>query len=1072
MADNALCLLSVIFELYNKSIIAFNLRSSGTMKKASSGTVKRSSNRAKKVVAKPASSIKPEQIIMPIIGIGASAGGLEALEQFFSTVLPNSGMAFVVVQHLDPHHKGMMCEILQRTTPIHVQQVTQEMEVKPDNIYVIPPGFDLSISHCVLHLSERGAPDGLHLPIDLFLRSLAADQKEHSIAVILSGMGSDGELGLRAIKEFAGATFVQSPSSAKFDGMPQSAINAGLADVVAPAEELITKIISFIGHSPLLEVHDDNQSMESDLSGLEKVVLLLRAKTGHDFSLYKKSTISRRIERRMALHQLLEIADYVRYLRANTQEAELLFKELLIGVTNFFRDPDAWEQLKSQAIPELLSKYPKGATLRAWVAACSTGEEAYTLAIVFREALEQANQVNHFALQIFATDLDNSAIDKARTGVYPSSISTDVSKERLKRYFVKENGNYRVSKELRDMVIFAPQNLVMDPPFTKLDILTCRNMMIYIETELQKKLLQLFHYSLKPGGMMMLGSAETVGGLSELFTSYAGTNRIYQSSESLARLNIPEIPASFIDRHVHGGKSQKLAKLADKAPNLQEITDTLLLQQFAPAAVLVTHKGDIVYINGKTGNYLEPAAGKVNHNLFAMLRHGLAAPLNEGFTRALRLSETLELQNLKVGTNGGTKVVNVIIKPLAMPSALKGMVLVAFVDQIVPPKTITKASTLKVSNAQADQLKVLEQKVALSNEQLQITREEMQTSQEELNSINEELQSTNEELQSTNEELTTSKEEMQSMNEELQTVNHELSTNVEELSKSSDDMNNLLNSTDIATLFLDNNLRVRRFTNQTTSIIKLLPGDCGRPITDLVSILNYPTLVQDAQEVIKSLIFHKETAAASDGRWFNVRMMPYRTQDNRIDGVVIVFSDITEAKVASDELFNSRQILLKMLDNIPQRVYWKNSESVYQGSNKQFADDAGYLDPEDLKGHTDYQMCPPNQAEHLIAEDRRIMDSGKPRLNFEEKQLNLEGKQSWLNSNKIPLTNKEGQVIGLLGTYEDITDRKGEESKSLVESLATLQAKCDLQSKELLRAKSKLQNNEISQNGDKNQNKP
>jgi two-component system CheB/CheR fusion protein len=1019
------------------------------------------SSLAKKTVTSPASSIKNEEpsgrFDTHIIGIGASAGGLEAIEQFFSTVPADSDMAFVVVQHLDPHHKGMMCEILQRATPIPVQQITDCMKVQPNNVYVIPPGYDLSIVHGVLHLLEPTEPHGLRLPINFFLCTLAVDQKEHSIGVILSGMGSDGVLGLRAIKEQAGAAFVQSPSSAQFDGMPSSAIHAGLADVVAPAEELITKIISFIRHTPNLKVHADTQAVETDVSSLEKIVLLLRAKTGHDFSLYKKTTISRRIERRMALHQLPNITGYIRYLRTNSQEIQLLFKELLIGVTSFFRDPKVWEQLKSEFIPALVSKYPKGTTLRAWVTACSSGEEAYTLAIIFREALEEAKTVNHYSLQIFATDLDIDAIDKARTGFYPSSISADLSEARLQRYFVQEDDYYRVSKELREMVIFAPQNLVMDPPFTKLDILTCRNMMIYIEADLQKKLLPLFHYSLKPGGVMVLGSAETVGSAADLFTACTGTNRIYQRSAKLTPADLPEFPSAYIDRHVHNDNSEKLSALIENTPNLQKLTDSLLLQQFAPAAVLVTEKGDIVYINGKTGQYLEPAAGKVNHNLFAMLRQGLTGPLNEGFTRALRQAKTLELKNLKVGTNGGTRLVTVIVKPLSQPTVLKGMVLVAFINEINPSKANKTVSTSKTSSVQAEHVEMLEQELRNSNEQLQITREEMQTSQEELKSINEELQSTNEELQSTNEELTTSKEEMQSMNEELQTVNHELGANVDELSKTSDDMNNLLNSTDIATLFLDNNLRVRRFTSQTASIFKLLSSDAGRPITDLASILDYPALAEDAQEVINSLIIHEEQTSANDGRWFKVRIMPYRTQDNRIDGIVIVFSDITEAKLASDELFNSRQILLKILDNIPQRVFWKNSDSVYQGSNKRFAEDLGYQGPDDMKGMTDHQIASPTQSERTIAEDRIILQTGKAKLNIEEEQVKSDGKHRWLNLNKIPLTDKTGKVVGLLGTYEDITDRKGEEKKSLADALAVLQAKYAAQTEDLQRVQRQLQ---------------
>ena len=433
------------------------------------------------------SPVLPKPFV-PIVGIGASAGGLEALEQFISAVPTVSGLAFVVVQHLDPTHKGgIMIELLQRTTPLPVMQITDRMTVEADHVYIIPPNRDLSILHGVLHLLEPEKPRGLRLPIDFFLRSLADDQTEHSIGVVLSGMGSDGTLGLRAIKEKAGAAFVQSPITAKFDGMPRSAIDSGLADVVAPADELVGKILAYLKHVPLQIIRADDALPDRHQSGLEKLVLLLRNRTGHDFSFYKKSTISRCIERRMGLHQLDKVKDYVRYVRENPTEADLLFKELLIGVTSFFRDPEIWEQLKTEVIPSLLKAFPNGGTLRAWTPACSTGEEAYTLAIIFREALEDLKLPVHYGLQVFATDLDADAIDKARNGVNPDNISADVTEARLQRFFVPEKPDYRVNKDIREMVIFAPQNVVMDPPFTKLDLLTCRNLLIYLEPELQKK---------------------------------------------------------------------------------------------------------------------------------------------------------------------------------------------------------------------------------------------------------------------------------------------------------------------------------------------------------------------------------------------------------------------------------------------------------------------------------------------------------------------------------------------------------------------------------------------------------
>ncbi len=459
-----------------------------------------------------------KNILFPIAGIGASAGGLEALEQFLGHVPEKCGVAFVVVQHLDPTHKGIMAELLQRVTKMEVFQAKDRMPVRPDCVYVIPPNKDMSILHGALHLFEPAAARGLRLPIDFFLRSLAEDCQERGIGVILSGMGSDGTMGLRAIKEKAGLALVQEPASAKFDSMPRSAIDAGLADIVAPAEALAEKMLGYLRHAPR-PAKAESPLDEKDRSALEKVFILLRAHTGNDFSLYKKATIGRRIERRMGIHQIDRMTTYVRYLRENPQEVELLFKELLIGVTSFFRDPEVWEQLRDVALPELLARFPAGRTLRAWVPGCSTGEEAYSLAIVLKEALETVKSKGGPAVQIFATDLDADAIDKARQGLFPANIAADVTPERLGRFFVQAESGYRVGKAIRDLVTFAPQNLIMDPPFTKLDLISCRNLLIYLTPELQKKLLPLFHFSLNPGGLLVLGSSESIGGHTRLFAA-------------------------------------------------------------------------------------------------------------------------------------------------------------------------------------------------------------------------------------------------------------------------------------------------------------------------------------------------------------------------------------------------------------------------------------------------------------------------------------------------------------------------------------------------------------------------
>ncbi len=833
----------------------------------------------------------------PIVGIGASAGGLEALEQFLSHVPEASGLAFVIVQHLDPTHKGIMRELLQRITRMEVFQVEDRMRVKPDCVYVIPPNCDMSILHGVLHLFEPIAPRGMRLPIDFFLRSLAEDRQERSIGVILSGMGSDGTMGLRAIKEKAGLALAQEPSSTKFDSMPRSAIDAGLADMIAPAEELPGKIIGFLRHTlkaaknePLLE--------EKDQSALERILILLRSKTGQDFSMYKKSTVYRRIERRMGIHQIDKIAVYVRFLMENSQELELLFKELLIGVTSFFRDPACWELLREETIPALLVSRPAGGSIRVWSAGCSTGEEAYSLAIVFKEALELIKPKAGFTLQIFATDLDPDAIDKARQGVYPANICADVSPERLQRFFIKEEFGYRVGKEIRESVTFATQNVIMDPPFTRLDILICRNLLIYLTPELQKKLLPLFHYSLKPGGVLFLGSAETISSFGELFTPLNPKARLYRSREPVLPAEPVEFPASFSP--ALPGVSKELPMIKPVA-NLQLLADQLLLQNFSPPAVLTNDKGDIIYISGSTGKYLEPAAGKANWNIFAMAREGFRYELGRVFNKALLQKETITVKGLKTGAKCGTQTVDISVQAIQAPEALRGMVMIVFTDVAEPPKRKAPGRS-GPEPADSAMVQELQQETQQLREELQTTREEMQSSQEELKSTNEELQSTNEELQSTNEELTTSREEMQSLNEELHTVNAEQQSKIEELARMNNDMKNLLNSTEIITIFLDNALHIRRFTSGANKIFKLIPGDVGRPLSDIVSDLLYPGMTEQAEEVLRTLAYSEKQVSASDGRWFSVRIMPYRTLEDVIDGVVITFMDITIAKRLETEL--------------------------------------------------------------------------------------------------------------------------------------------------------------------------
>ena len=842
------------------------------------------------LLAKQPESSKPATLV---IGIGASAGGLEAIEQFLSHVPVFCGAAFVVIQHLDPTHKGMLPELLQRITPMKVSQASSGMQVKPNCVYVIPPNKDLSILQGKLQLLEPVAPRGLRLPIDSFFKSLAKEQPGQAIGLILSGMGSDGTLGLRAIKENGGFAGVQTPESAKFDAMPRSAMDAGLADFVATPEELWAQISNRINNGqPTNDVAPPPDEPIKTQSALEEIIFLLRTHTGNDFLLYKKSTIYRRIERRMALHQIDTIAKYAGYLRENSQELDLLFKELLIGVTHFFRDATVWEILKSEAIPALLAEYPMGKELRAWVPACSTGEEAYSLAILFKEVLEKSPLQQRFKLQIFATDLDQDAIEQARRGFYPSSIAADVTPERLARFFVAEDNGYRISKQIREMVVFATQNIIMDPPFTKLDLLSCRNLLIYFSPDLQKKLIPLFQYALVKNGILLLGNAETINHFTTLFATIDSQSRLYRRLEQT-----PSSDIDFPTKYFTVSSMTQPESLTTKSPvNLQGLVDQVLLQHYAPAAVVVNKDGDVLYINGRTGKYLEPAAGKANWNIHAMARDGLRHELASALNKAQHQTEAVVLSGLTIGTNGGAQTINLTVQRISEPEPLRDMLIVVFTDVKTP---VTRRRSRKPGDAEQQ---VLLTELQQTREELQVMREEKQTSQEELKSANEELQSTNEELQSTNEELTTSKEEMQSLNEELQTVNAELQVKVTDLSSVNNDMNNLLNSMEIATVFLDNSLNIRRFTSHAIRLFKLIGSDVGRPLSDIVSHLDYPQLHQDAQDVLRTLVFVEKQIKTHDEHWYKVRIMPYRTQENVIDGIVITLIDITETKQLEDQL--------------------------------------------------------------------------------------------------------------------------------------------------------------------------
>ena len=823
------------------------------------------------------------------VGVGASAGGLAALQQFLASAPVASGLAYVIVQHLDPTHKAMLVELLAKSTAMPVFEAGEAMRLKPDAVYVIPPNRDLTLSAGVLHPAPPAQPRGFRLPIDLLFSSLARDQGDRAVGVVLSGMGSDGTLGLQAIKSQGGLTLAQSPESAQFDSMPKSAIAAGCVDIIGLPADLPGHILRVAAEQQadgLLPEGSDENSPQ----GLYSILHLLHERCRHDLSDYKPSTLRRRIQRRMSVHGLATYTAYEGFVKDNPQELDLLFKEMLIGVTSFFRDPDVWKELKDAVLPALIARNAEGSRLRAWMVGCSTGEEAYSLAMIFKELVSDLPAAAGYSIQIFATDLSADAISAARRGCYPAKIATDVDAARLARFFSAQGDGYLIDKQIREMVLFAQHDVILDPPFTKLDLLSCRNLMIYFNASLQRRLLPLFSYSLRSGGALLLGGSETVGSAQTMFTPMSHKSRLYWRNENIVTAGSLDFPIVSRPPPSQLPKELKVSQSATPSANLQSHAEQVLLQEFAPAAVLVNDQGDVIFINGSVGKYLEPASGKANWNIHVMARPAIRTQIAAALQQALQERGTVELRGLHVD-NDAPFTLNVTIKAVLSPQSLAGLVMIVFreVTRQLPVKRRRARPGSVLGAATAEELQGCK-------DEIQALRQEMSTSAEKLQTANEELQSTNEELQSANEELTTSKEESQSMNEELQTLNSELQSKLDDLALAQSDMQNLLNSTDIATLFLDSALNVRRYTDKITRIIQLREGDIGRPLTDLASTLNYPQLNDDAKETLRTLTPTEKQISTTDGLWFMVRIKPYRTLSNVIQGVVITLIDITAAK--------------------------------------------------------------------------------------------------------------------------------------------------------------------------------
>ena len=841
----------------------------------------------------------------PVVGIGASAGGLAAFEAFFSGMPPDRepGMAFVLVQHLAPDHKSMLTGLIRKYTRMQVFEVEDGMEVKENCAYIIPPNRDMVFSNGTLQLLKPSAPRGQRLPIDFFFRSLAKDQHEHAICIVLSGTGSDGTLGLRAIKGEGGMAMVQNPASSEYDGMPRSAIGTGMVDYELPPAEMPAQLIAYVAQA----FWKDNRPVEPKPEAenmLNKIFALLRSQTGHDFSEYKPSTINRRIERRMAVHQIEDMEKYVKFLQQTPVEVEALFRDLLIGVTSFFRDPEAFEVIETYCLPKMFENKHPDTPLRIWVAGCSTGEEAYSLAILVAEHLGKHKKADR--VQIFATDIDSTAIDKARTGIYPASIAADISAERLSRHFIADPGEvngtpgtYRVNKSIRDMVIFSEHNVIKDPPFSRMDLISCRNLLIYISSGLQKKVIPLFHYALKTGGYLFLGTSESVGEHSDLFTNINRKAKLYQSNDSYQNkhwkaASQPIVPDTPVDDAGTPASAKKMH--TQESPTLKKIAEMELFQHIPVSGILVNAKGDILYLHGRSGRFLEPAPGEFDRNVIKMAREGLKRPLTTALHQAVNTKTINAVQGIMVNANGDDVMVNLTVRPVSVRADISdsnALYLVVLEDAPVKEEKELNNPQLVSETGDHTTHSDADLRIASLVKELSAKEAYLQAANEQLETSNEEMQSMNEELQSTNEELETSKEELQSVNEELSTVNAELQNKVLDLSRANNDMNNLLAGTGIATVFVDHQLNIMRFTPTVTRIINLILSDVGRPVGHIVSNLQgYDSLVKDTKQVLDTLIPMEVEVKTIEGKRYKMHIQPYRTLENVIEGAVLTFVNI------------------------------------------------------------------------------------------------------------------------------------------------------------------------------------
>ena len=976
-------------------------------------------------------------IIVPVVGIGASAGGIHAFEALVPAIRKDSGLAFVIVQHLDPDHESMLASLLRRLSAIPVTLIRNQTPIEADNLYVIPPNTALTIAADRLYLSPPTEGRGQRMPIDGFFLSLAEARDERAAGIILSGTGSDGTLGLRAIKEHGGLTIAQ--AGAEYDGMMRSAVRSGMVDFVLPLEQIPGKLAGYFHH---LDGRLQQTESEDATDHIKKICGLLRTRTGHDFSGYKDKTVGRRVQRRMQVLQLDTLPAFIERLRREPAEVDILLQDMLIGVTNFFRDPPAFAALEDKVIPQLFEGKGPDDTVRVWVPGCSTGEEAYSMAILLREHLPKGASAPK--LQVFASDIDEHALQVARSGRYPATIARDIPTERLERYFVREDGTYRITSDLREFCLFSAHNLLRDAPFSKLDLLSCRNLLIYLTPELQNRLIPLFHYTLNEGGYLFLGGSENLTRHTRLFATIDKPHRIFRRRTQIER-RLPEFPLTAPEDLRRKGLAAQRTE-AEQEP-LQILAERQLLDRYSPSYVIINAEGDVLHGSARTGKYLELAPGVPKTDIFSMARHGLRPDLRAGVHKAAGSGQVVIQKNVLVGTNGGRQLIDLAIHPLRTLGAHDALYMVVFQD-------IGGITEIEESELPADRddlehtnLRQLEFELRATRERLQTTTEELESANEELKSGNEELSSMNEELQSANEELETSKEELQSINEELQTVNAELNTRVEELSRANSDIANLLESTQIATVFLDRHLHVKSFTPAAKDVFRLVESDTGRPITHVRARFQADTVQDDAERVLRTLAtIERQIDSTDSGARYVMRMMPYRTVDNVIAGVVITFIDVTKMNAAearivelTHDLRERLSSLETLLDVVPVGIL------ILQGAPQLDEVQVNRYGAQLLGDGVRGKAAGPRrlgsplrlfQGERELAPDEHPLQltarSGQPIGLFEGQLLRSDGERRDIMITSTPLFEEDGKVRGAIAAIVDISERKHAEARQQV----------------------------------------